>query len=353
MKSANHNKNFSWLTTAIAAVCIVVIVAGMIALLQSDPWGEEGSGLSNRFTYDLKAYQTTDPALIGYQQTGKINLELKEARAIARDSGDLLHVAGDREIHVFAPGGNRLRVVPLNGEPYCLTVAGPNHAAPGRCYVGMKDHIETLKPDGSLQAAWDAPDPKTHFASITVSERTVFAADAGRRVVRCYSPDGKPLATFSGKYPQEKIHAFTVPSPYFAVAMAPDGLLRVVNPGMHKVLALTEDGSLEMAWGRPANEIRGFAGCCNPARIAILPDGSIVTAEKGELPRVKVYSSTGEFQCVVAGVETFASTGVAVEKNELLEHKVLDVAADSNGRILVLDPTNQMVRIFEKKEAKP
>ena len=32
-----------------------------------------------------------------------------------------------------------------------------------------------------------------------------------------------------------------------------------------------------------------FFGCCNPAQLAVLPDGRFVTAEKG-IPRVKIYS---------------------------------------------------------------
>ena len=64
-----------------------------------------------------------------------------------------------------------------------------------------------------------------------------------------------------------------------------------MNPGRHKIEAYTFDGELETSWGTPATTIGGFSGCCNPTHIAMLPDGSFVTSEKG-LARVKVYDST-------------------------------------------------------------
>jgi hypothetical protein len=68
-----------------------------------------------------------------------------------------------------------------------------------------------------------------------------------------------------------------------------------------------------------------------------LPDGSFVTSEKG-IARVKIIKPTGEFLCVVAGPEQFDEGTVG-----------LDLAVDSQERILVLDPHRKMVRIFTKK----
>ena len=73
-----------------------------------------------------------------------------------------------------------------------------------------------------------------------------------------------------------------------------------------------------------------------------------MTAEKG-IPRVKVYSADGQFESVVAGPEQFLPTPTASSETRP-EHrlKVLDVAADSKGRVLVLDPNARNVRIFER-----
>jgi len=81
----------------------------------------------------------------------------------------------------------------------------------------------------------------------------------------------------------------------------------------------------------------GFCGCCNPSHIALFPDGRFVTSEKG-LPRVKVYDAKGVFVGLVAGPDMFAEDAVG-----------LDLAVDSRGRILVLDPARRMVRVFAAK----
>jgi hypothetical protein len=91
-------------------------------------------------------------------------------------------------------------------------------------------------------------------------------------------------------------------------------------------------------WGRPAAEIDGFCGCCNPTDFALLPDRRFVTSEKG-LARVKVYGAEGKFECVVAAPEVFAEDVVG-----------LDLAADAQGRIYVLDPSAKAVRIFARKD---
>jgi len=135
------------------------------------------------------------------------------------------------------------------------------------------------------------------------------------------------------------------------VAMGGDGLLRVVNPGLHKIEAYTPEGLLEqpLSWGTTGFDIKGFCGCCNPAAMAIFPDGRFVTGEKG-LPRVKVYSPEGHFQCVVAGPKTLDPTAKNAEDTRD-EHKLtaVDLAVDSNSQVLVLDPKAKAVRIFVRK----
>ncbi len=80
-----------------------------------------------------------------------------------------------------------------------------------------------------------------------------------------------------------------------------------------------------------------FFGCCNPAHFAVLSDGRFVTAEKG-LPRIKIYSPQGKFECVVAGQEQFPSIAA-------------DLAVDNHDRILVLDSNKSRILVFEPKTA--
>ncbi len=74
-----------------------------------------------------------------------------------------------------------------------------------------------------------------------------------------------------------------------------------------------------------------FFGCCNPAHLAIMPDGRFITSEKG-VPRVKVYSDTGEFQQAVAGPsELGVSASALVDARGDQTERVFDVAVARDG----------------------
>ena len=63
-----------------------------------------------------------------------------------------------------------------------------------------------------------------------------------------------------------------------------------------------------------------------------------MTSEKG-LIRVKIHGPDGSFRCVVAGPDRFDEGTVQ-----------LDLAVDSKGRVLVLDPRRKQVRVFVEKK---
>ncbi len=89
-----------------------------------------------------------------------------------------------------------------------------------------------------------------------------------------------------------------------------------------------------------------FFGCCNPAHFAVLPDGRFVTSEKG-IPRIKIYTAQGQFECVVAGPEQLAvDDSRMADPSEGADKRVFDVAVDRQGRVLVLDPRNRTVRVY-------
>ena len=103
-----------------------------------------------------------------------------------------------------------------------------------------------------------------------------------------------------------RIGGLVAPSPHLDVAAAPDGTAWVTNPGRHRLEHYSADGQLLRTWGKASAAIAGFTGCCNPTDIAVLPDGRLVTAEKG-IPRVKIYKTNGTFESVVAGPESFTA----------------------------------------------
>jgi hypothetical protein len=144
------------------------------------------------------------------------------------------------------------------------------------------------------------------------------------------------LLRIGDKDEKRDIPGFIIPSPFFDVAVDPDGFLWVANTGRHSLENYTLEGDFRTSWGEFSMDIEGFCGCCNPTHFAFLEDGSFVTSEKG-IARIKVYNRLGNLVSVVAEPDSFAAGTVG-----------LDLAVDSSQRILVLDPHQKMVRIYEK-----
>jgi hypothetical protein len=337
------------MTFAIGGLILAGIAVGVWVVVRNDPSGDRGNGLPSAFDYSLEEYQKIDPALIKYRQTAEITIKMKESRGVAVGPDDNIYVVGDCSLTVFTPQGESVKSVVLEGEPHCIAVAGVDHALHGRLYIGLKDRVLVLDSLDSPAKSWETLGEKANLTSLATAEQDVFLADAGNRIVWHYDTSGKLLGRIGAKDESRNIGGFIIPSPYFDVAVAPDGLLRVVNPGAHKIEAYTFDGHLEVSWGQRGLEVPAFCGCCNPAAMAILPDGRIVTGEKG-IPRVKIYSSDGKFECVVADPKILAPNfSATTETREDLRLQPVDLAVDGKSRIIVLDPNAAKVRLFEPK----
>jgi len=323
----------------------VVVAVG--ALVLTDTMGEKGSGLSEAYNLDAARLARFDPNLILYEETGApIPTGFGRSRALALDADGRLYVAGDEAVRVLSRTGNLERVISPSRQPHCVAVS-PD----GTLYIGLRDHVEVFDDAGQRLASWERLGARAFLTSLAVTRDSVLVADAGNTVVWRYDPAGTLIGRIGEKDAQRNIPGFHVPSPYFDIAIAPDGLLRVVNPGRLRIEAYTLNGDLEFWWGENSMSVEGFCGCCNPANIAVLPDGSYVTAEKG-LIRVKVYGPDGSFQGVVAGPEQLVEGGAArvFESVDDAQASGFDLAVDAEGRIYVLDTIENTVRVFVKKE---
>ena len=334
----------------IVAVVLLAVGVGIFAVSRVNRSGDAGSGLGEAFDYRIDEHKKVDPALIRYEQTGEIPTGMQQARGVAAGPDDRIYVAGDEVIHVFDSAGSLDSKIALDSRPSCLAVGGREHAFPGRIYLGAGRQIEVLDAEGKSLDRWEVPGEKAQLTSIAAAENDVFVADCGNRIVLRYDTSGKLIGRIGQRDEKHGVHGFVIPSPFFDVAVAPDGLLWVVNPGALRLEAYTFDGRLELFWEKkPGAEIEGFFGCCNPAHFAILPDGRFVTAEKGLL-RVKVYGDHGQFDCVVAGPEELDVSPPAGTQDRFdHQFKAVDVAADSGGRVLILDLAGGTVRVFESK----
>lgn len=316
--------------TSLALLGGILVAIGLIwarARHQQD----ESRGLGDSFEYDLSELTTVDPALLTWREDDPIFADFDTLRAVAVGPDDSIVVAGDRGVIRLDSAGRGTGTIDLGAEPTCVAVN-----ADGTIYVGLRDHVRVYTSVENKPAVWPTLGARATLTSIAVAENSVYVADAGNRIVIRYDRSGRELNRIGAKDIKRGIRGFVVPSPYFDLA-ADENAVWVVDPGRHALMKFRANGDLITAWAKSKMTIEGFCGCCNPTHIALLENGSFVTSEKG-LVRVKVHRPDGELDSVVAGPLDFEEGVVG-----------LDLAIDSRGRLLVLDPKAGMVRVFVRK----
>ena len=296
----------------------------------------------NPFAYDVSRFSRTDPQQIAWTEVSRQACPVRATRRLAVGADGVLAVAAGQQL-VWLRAGEWRSSADLGGR-----VGAAAALADGTWLVALRDRVLTVDAAGTRRTAWEPLGGKSWLTAITVAGDDVWVADAGQRVLLRYDRAGKLLARVGAKAADGTAPGFVLPSPFLDVRMHPDGLLRVNNPGRHRIEAYTRDGHCEQFWGEPSAAIAGFCGCCNPIALALLPDGRIVTGEKG-LPRVKVYRADGSFESVVAGPETFPENARRGADPEDRSRWGLDVAVDPAGRIAVLDRLTAEVRLYQPK----
>jgi hypothetical protein len=298
-------------------IAILSLIAGTAIYLTRSRPADPGRSLA----YSIEEYRKVDPALIRYTEVAPIIPAIGQLSAMAIAPDGKIYVGGQNAIEIF-PGKTTHQ---FDSSPRCIAVDDN-----GTLFAGIQDHVEVFSKDWK-KTVWPSPGEKAYLTSIAVDDRYVYVADAGSRCVWRYPKTGGEPLKIEGE------RKFYIPSPFFDLDIGTDGSLWVVNPGYHVLENYSPDGRLISSWGEGSFRIEGFIGCCNPANFTLMPDGSFATAEKG-IPRVKIYNLDGSLRCVVAAPDQFdeGTTG-------------LDIAADRQGRVYVLDPVRGKVRIFEVK----
>lgn len=305
---------------------------------------EGGSAKVNPYAYDVEHLSVTDPKLLRFEEVKRFRCARPEAKRLEVGPGNKLYVAAGRYIAVMDLTGNAVGEVALGGAACCLAVGEDSTV-----YVGLRDHVEVYDSKGQRVGTWDSPGKRAWLTGLALGGEHVYVADAGNRIVFRHDRSGKVLGRIGQKDPDKEIPGFVIPSPFFDLSWHRDGLLRVANPGRHRVEAYTPAGDLELAWGKASAAVDGFCGCCNPIGLAVLPEGRIVTCEKG-LPRVKVYESDGTFESVVAGPESFKENAETCDPTDCTVGG-LDATVDMEGRIYILDLVANDIRVMARKAA--
>ena len=304
----------------------------IVFFISKDLFFPKGDDAANPYEYDLDKLKKSDSLEVAYKEIKQFTPGLEDIYGIAVDLSDRIYIAGSNGVEIFDNSGKPDKKFQVEGIARSIQVDNS-----GKIFLGMEDHIEVLDQNGKHIGKWKAEGESSILTSIAVTTKDVFVADAGGKVVYRYNHNGNLINRIGEKDPQNNIPGFVVPSPFFDLGISHSGQLWVVDPGRHTLMNFSFDGKLISSWGKASMAVDGFCGCCNPSNFAFLSDGSFITSEKG-IERIKIYQPDGTYKYLVAPPDSFEEGTCG-----------LDIAVDSQDRILVLDPVKKKVRFFVKK----
>ncbi len=312
------------LTIVILLILGVIITVIVVDFLNNRPDRRGG----NPYALEVDQYKEVDEQLISHEETRIFSLGLLIPSGMSYHE-DKLFIAGNSSLVVITLDGSPAEMFEIFPRASAIEVTGE------KIFVGFGDYVASYDHTGNLIQKWEAMGENTIITAIAAKEERLYVADAGNRRVVIFSQNGELEGAFEGKAEAEAGHGFIIPSANFDLVINSYGELWVVNPGKHALENYTDDGRMRGFWEISSFEIEGFLGCCNPARIAVMEDGSFVTSEKG-MVRIKIYDQSGKLLSVVAPPRLFKEEG-----------KAPDVCVDKNGVIYALDFDKNSVRVFE------
>jgi hypothetical protein len=250
-----------------------------------------------------------------YRQIAKVPSPIVHPVALAACADGTIVVAGENALAFVAPDGAMKATAPIK-SPAAAICAVPDTGI----VLAMRNRLQILDSKGAVLVEGAALPDRAYLTSVAADEDNIYAADAGNRVVLRFDHRLQLLNKIGEGN-------FIVPSPYFDLAIDPQGALWVANPGKHGLENYRANGEMISSWYRPGTEPEAFCGCCNPTHIAFRSDCGVVTAEKGT-PRVKVYGPDTSLTAL------------------LCEVSVKDLAVDADDRILILNGTDDTIIIY-------
>jgi len=314
-------------------IAVLAAVAAGVVLFARLAARDGGRTLGANFEYDISAHSVIDPSLIIADEAALFSPAVKSPSCVAVDGMDRVWVGGAGELAAYDTEWREVGRCAIGGAARCLAVSES-----GDVFIGFSNRVDVLDSNLLFKTSWKVGGERAFVTSIAVDEGAVFVADAGNRTVWRTGPSGEGAARIGDRDEAAGEKGFVIPSPYFDLAVGRPGELWVVDPGRHELRNYTYEGRRRASWANSSMGVEGFCGCCNPTHIAVRPDGSFVTSEKGFV-RVKIYDPAGNFRGVVAGPDMFEDHA-----------RGLDLASDSSGRIFVLDPAREQVRVFVEKD---
>jgi hypothetical protein len=285
------------------------------------------------------AMKKIDTTLLGYIRIRVFETGLNNLSGIAVNGKHQVYVSGDRKVAVFDSTGNKAGGFAVDSMTSCIALKNND------IYIGMGPRVACYDTGGVLKAVWKPYNNQGYITSVAATDEYIFVADAMNKRILKFTANGDLVLNFGKKDSQTGVPGFVIPSLYFDVACGSFNDLWIVNPGRLEIENYTFSGTIRTYWGNETNEDNGFTGCCNPVHMAVLPDGSFVTYEKGT-DKIKVFDPMGKFTCLAAGAGSFKEkSDFRLGKNNLVK----DLTTGGNGLIYVLDAYNR-VNVFMKNK---
>lgn len=306
-----------------------ILAFGVLLGLSAGCGREEAAHTPVRPTRANQLERQVPPELVLYKELPKIETGFKETHVIGVGPEDSIYVAGDQSLIVFDRTGQLKKQANLPAAATCIGVD-----ATGDIYLGMVDHLEVYDSTLTRKAVWPSFGKGSIIMSVAIGDE-VFAGDYGNRFVWRCDKSGRVLGRIGEN---DKLY-FCPCIGGVDLALAPDGSIWICDHKNFRVVQYGKDGNSQMKWGERSDKLDGFNGACNPTHIAIGGDGQIFTSEK-DIERIKVSNTNGTLIGVVAPPSSFPTKTVGI-----------DLAIDSDGRVLALDPVQKAVRVFVRNDA--
>jgi hypothetical protein len=316
----------------------VVLLISAVMLIGHDLFRQQTAGsTSSCCGDDLSEMKKIDQEHLGYFRTKVLETGLKDLSGIAIN-GNRIYICGNRKVAVWDTNGTETGGFITDSMNSCISVYG------NVIYVAAGGSATGFDESGKIKVLLKPDKKKGYITSIAANDKFIFMADAENKRILKYTTRGGLVGEIGKKDSITGAPGFIIPSAYFDVCAGDFDDLWVVNPGRRGIENFTGSGYMRSSWGKPSAEDNGFTGCCNPAHLALLPQGAFVTYEKG-IDKVKVFDAAGRFQCYVAGAGSFrGKADFQLGRNNLVK----DLATDANGTVYILDAYNR-INIFKPK----
>ncbi|MCS7239251.1 MAG: hypothetical protein NZ899_13425 [Thermoguttaceae bacterium] len=273
--------------------------------------------------------------------------------AIAVGKNDQLFLACQDELIVLSPTGSVVARQTLEAPPQALAIGPPDCPFPHHVFVVSGKLIEAFTPELTKVTAWTVAVEPLQVVALAVGREHIYLVNAALGEVARLNFRGEVVGRFGGSEQDRGWPGLVLPSLRTDIVIDSQGHVFLSNPGLRRVEVYTAEGKLEHYWGGEGAAPTAFFGCCNPQHLTVLPNGNVVTSEKGLL-RLKEMSPFGEFIALVAGEAELADFEQARHrKGDFGEPVVVDVAADSRGGIWALYPGHPVLLYFEPTQPAP